>query len=103
MIGKTSEELFGPPIRGENTAHPEMFALVSDWFCPPQQGALQESSLNWVAQKSVDEVVAELHEPEVLASYPTGAPTVYVSYYEKAHIYVFKQDGRTFTYHHILP
>lgn len=103
MTGKTSEELFGPPIRGENLADDEMFAAVKDWFCPPQQDALQPKCLNWVARKTVAEITDELDKPEKLLSYPAGAPIVYVSNYEKAHIYVFEQGGRTFTYHHILP
>ena len=100
MAEKTYEELYGPIIRGENTATEEMFEAVKVWFTPPQ-AVLKTENLKWVMGKTVDQVKAELDKPQEKSLSPTGKPTFFMSWYEKADIYVFEYNGRTFTYHDI--
>lgn len=102
MTGKTSEELYGPTIRGENVATKDMFELASNCLKSIIGRDMHPACFYWVANKSVDNVRAELGEPtEILGLQPTNHPETLVYEYEKTRIYVFEQDERTFTYHHI--
>ena len=101
MTTKTSEQLYGPEIRGENLATDEMFEGAGNCLKHLLEGEdMQPANLMWVAGKTVDDIKAKLGKPKkIWPSHPTGEPKVFEYWYGKEKIYVYEQDGITFIYH----
>ena len=101
---KTSAQLYGPGIRGENLATNEMFEEAGNCLKSLLEGEdMQPANLMWVAGKTADDIKAELGEPkEISGLQPTREPKVFKYWYKKEKTYVYEQDGITFIYHNIF-